>query len=362
MIEITINIYLFIYNFCFHWQFSLIVIKFFKKIISTKIWSLLLFNLKKIFIESKEYAFIIYRGCKMILRKCMCLAISILILMGTIPAICQNSDIFVPSDQLPVREADVGLDEIIENMDPLEGSLSKTRAGWTIRTGDSTNSVGLYTSIAVASNGDKYISYYDSTNGNLKLALWNGASWTLFTLDSTGDVGKYTSIAIDEYDYIHISYYHKGNGNLRYAFYNGASWAYATKDSGGDVGLWTSIALDSNNYPHISYYDATNGYLRRAWEDGSGWNTETVDSSNDVGQWTSCTINQETGDKHISYYDYTNSALKRAFNTGSGWNTETVDNNEGDGECSSITLDNDGYPHISYYDCSNANLKYAEYS
>ena len=41
-----------------------------------------------------------------------------------------------------------------------------------------------------------HISYYDSTNGDLKYAAKSGGSWTLETVDAPGDVGRYTSLVL----------------------------------------------------------------------------------------------------------------------------------------------------------------------
>lgn len=57
--------------------------------------------------------------------------------------------------------------------------------------------VGRYTDIAT-NNGLAYVSYYDVTNGDLKVAIRSGSTWTSHTVDgTTGDVGLYSSIAVD---------------------------------------------------------------------------------------------------------------------------------------------------------------------
>ncbi|MCA3014402.1 MAG: hypothetical protein INH41_18620, partial [Myxococcaceae bacterium] len=57
--------------------------------------------------------------------------------------------------------------------------------------------VGRYTDIAT-SNGLAYVSYYDVTNGDLKVAIRSSSTWANHTVDgATGDVGLYSSIAID---------------------------------------------------------------------------------------------------------------------------------------------------------------------
>ena len=58
---------------------------------------------------------------------------------------------------------------------------------------DSTGDVGQYTSITIGADGLGLISYYDATNGDLKVAHCSNAACstaTTATLDSTGDVGR----------------------------------------------------------------------------------------------------------------------------------------------------------------------------
>lgn len=75
----------------------------------------------------------------------------------------------------------------------------------------------MYTSIALDSSDNGYISFYDNTNGDLKYATNATGSWVTTTVDSTGNVGMHTSIALDSADNVHISYYDYTNGNLKYA-------------------------------------------------------------------------------------------------------------------------------------------------
>ncbi|HHT9106707.1 MAG TPA: hypothetical protein ACFYD7_12675, partial [Candidatus Wujingus californicus] len=110
-------------------------------------------------------------------------------------------------------------------------------------------------------SGSTYISYYDSSNGDLKYATNAYGSWVKTTLDSTGYVGQYTSIALDSGS-TYISYYDSSNGDLKYATNASGSWKNTTVDSNGNVGQYTSIAIDQSDKVHISYYDFTNGNLK----------------------------------------------------------------------------------------------------
>ena len=252
----------------------------------------------------------------------------------------------------------------ISYYDSINGDLKYARwngASWEIETVDSGGYVGRYTSLALDSSGNPHISYYDVTNRDLKYAAWNGSSWELETVDSGGDVGDSTSLALDSSGNPHISYHDDGNENLKYARWNGTSWEIETVDSSGYLGVYTSLALDSSDNPHISYYDIINDNLKYAHWNGASWQIETVDSDvSDVG-FTSLALDSN-GNPHISYYDNTNDDLKYAVWNGSSWELDTVDSGGDVGDSSSLALDSSGNPHISYHDDGNENLKYARWN
>ena len=290
----------------------------------------------------------------------------------------------------------------------IDFSCSTRGNKWWIQTVDEQGDVGAYTSIALDNNSNPHISYYDSTNQDLKYAYYDGVQWHIETVDSEGYVGGHTSIVLDTDDRPHISYREESKEILRYAYYDGGQWHLETLDSKGKVGEYTSIALDGNDRPHISYWDETNDDLKYAYYDGAQWHNETVDSEGDVGEYTSMALDSndrphisyraayplndlkyayydgvqwhnETADSegkvgqhssialdsndrpHIGYRDYTNSAVKYAYYNGAQWHNETVDSEGNLGFSISIALDSNDRPHISHWDGANSDLKYACY-
>jgi len=93
---------------------------------------------------------------------------------------------------------------------------------WVPQTVDSTGSLGLFgTSIALDGSSKAYISYKDTSNNDLKFATnatgtFGTMAATILTVDSTGDVGLESSIALDSTGKAYISYYDSSNGDLKF--------------------------------------------------------------------------------------------------------------------------------------------------
>jgi|GEM_PF-1066872 len=142
----------------------------------------------------------------------------------------------------------------------------------TITTLDRAGDVGMSTSITIGADGLPVISYYDNTNHTLKVAKCANAACggtpTITTLDSAGDVGRDTSITIGADGLPVISYYDYTNGDLKVAKCANAACTgtptITTLDSAGDVGQACSITIGADGLPIISYYDATNKTLKVA--------------------------------------------------------------------------------------------------
>lgn len=280
--------------------------------------------------------------------------------------------------------------------------------------------VGEHTSITVGQDGLGLISYYDATNGDLKVAHCNDLACTGVTVstpDSTGDVGQDTSVTIGADGLGLISYYDATNGDLKVAHCNDVACTSAvttTLDSAGDVGWHTSIIIGIDGLGLISYYDSTNDDLKVAHCENAACTGVTVNtpySSGDVGRYSSVAIGPgglpviatyyadspllmvvtcdtldcdgywqvkfiESADvRHvsmaigvderplISYYDYTNGDLKVAHCDDAYCSSSTVttldDSPANAGLYTSVTIGSDGLGLISYYDATNGDLKVA---
>ena len=205
----------------------------------------------------------------------------------------------------------------------------------TISTVDSTGDVGEYTSVTIGADGNPIISYHDDAAGDLKVAACTNATCnptvsdaTISIVDSTGNVGEYTSVTIGADGNPIISYYDFTNGDLKVAACTNATCTAATistVDSAGRVGWFTSVTIGADGNPIISYYDTTNRDLKVAACTNATCTTATittVDSTDDVGRDTSVTIGAD-GSPIISYYDVTNNDLKVAKLTRTSWTPNT---------------------------------------
>ncbi|MBI5664778.1 MAG: hypothetical protein HZC49_06795 [Nitrospirae bacterium] len=278
-----------------------------------------------------------------------------------------DSSIAIGTDGLP----------IISYYDFTNGDLKAVKcgnascsSGNTIITIDVTGTVGLYTSITIGTDGLPVISYYDGSNGDLKTAKCGNAYCssgnTISTVDSGGTVGSDSSITIGTDGLPVISYWDYTNGDLKVVKCGTASCLYGSAvavDSGGTVGSYSSITIGIDGLPLVSYYDGSNGDLKIAKcgnaSCSSGNFIYIVDSAGDVGRDTSITIGND-GLPVISYYDNTNTDLKvaKCGNTycNSGNSLNTVASAGTVGQSTSITIGTDGLPVISYYDSTNGDL------
>jgi len=244
-----------------------------------------------------------------------------------------------------------------------------TRPGHVVTTVDNTGDVGQYASLAVGTDGFALISYYDATNGDLKVAHCNDlacTSATITTLDSAGNVGRYCSLTIGADGLPLISYYDVTKGDLKVAHCSNPQCSTATIST-VDVavaGLSTSITIGADGLGLISYYDLFNRDLKVAHCGNTECSTATIstlDSTDDVGRFTSITIGGD-GLGLISYYDVTNGNLKVAHCNDlacTSATTTTLDSPGDVGWYSSITTGADGLGYIAYYDATNGDLKAA---
>ena len=132
--------------------------------------------------------------------------------------------------------------------------------------------VGSYTSITLGADGLPVISYLDASSFDLRVAKCGNAACsagnTLTTVDTDESAGQHTSIIIGADGLPVISYYDGTNGYLKVAKCGNAACSSGNTrtavDTAGSVGSYSSITIGTDGLPIISYYDTTNGDLKVA--------------------------------------------------------------------------------------------------
>ena len=141
--------------------------------------------------------------------------------------------------------------------------------------------------------------------GDLKYASWDGSKWSTEIVDNSSDsVGLYTSMKIDSNDRTHISYMDWKNGFLRYATKPlSGSWTRGIPDrQSSDTGRFTSLGLDHNGNPRIVYMDYTNGHVKYVYGDFGNWTPPTTDTNSDINPVTGS--HAEPDPNNYPYFDH----------------------------------------------------------
>ena len=196
-----------------------------------------------------------------------------------------------------------------------------------------------------------------------------GSAWQREVPDSTGfSKGAYCSLALDSENNPHIAYFDYDFWDLRYASYDDGTWTVTVVDSLKTIPVGRfSIALDSGNRPHISYQGKILGYyyvLKYAMLTDTGWCKVVVDSSmehanlDECGKYSSIAIDQN-GYPCISYansYYPSSSCIKYAFEDGNGWHIRDV--KSGDAWFTKLVFDNGNTPIIGFHEADSLRVAF----
>ena len=239
---------------------------------------------------------------------------------------------------------------------------------------DSIDSVGQVPRVAIGTDGFPVMSYYDRTNGAIKLAKCGSASCSgpnsIVTLASTGSnltFQVYSAIAVPADGRPVITYYNTTNTALMFircadAACTGVNTPVTLDNSGHSSGSTSAITISSaDGFPVISYnaqaVDAFSPTLLRVYKCSNADCTAGVSTDVDapvgvsVGLQSSIAVPGD-GLPVISYYDATGKNLRVAkCSTASCVGSATVtlfDVAEDSGGTTSIAIGEDGLPVVAY--------------
>lgn len=224
----------------------------------------------------------------------------------------------------------------------------------------SSEDVGQYPSLNISDSDFAVISYYDATNGNLKVTRCTkincpgGSYKTTYTVDSSGFVGKASSLTIGTDGLPVISYFDQTNETLKVAHCNDAPCSSATLTTVGPTGVdidSTSIAIGVDGFPIIAFYDSRAGDLWTIHCANTACTSTTsatnLHSLEDVGRSASITIGLD-GLPLIAYVNSTHNEnfVDRCSNMSCTATTSHFLTSNA-GPDNAITIGSDGLPIVS---------------
>lgn len=248
------------------------------------------------------------------------------------------------------------------------------------------NDFGSWLSMDAAPDGNLAVTYYDKTRGAIGFAVGkpqdSGEVWWYHEeVDgypdaqglNPGDRGKFTSMKVDQQTGdVWASYYDVTNGALRVAHRTQGKWEEpVVADAGSglhpDVGLWTSLALDADGHPVVAHHDADAGTLRisrfdgTAWTSAVAWTGQPYTDENGtrpakVGEFARLLIDGNT--EYIVFYDRGQQTLDLLEGFAGNYAHTTVYSDVDVGQWPSIAV-SDGTVYIAFQDVAHQDLMLA---
>jgi hypothetical protein len=180
------------------------------------------------------------------------------------------------------------------------------------------------------------------------------------TVDPSDYVGMYASLALDSQGNPHIAYYDLGQTEIpgfcdedkvKYAAWDGSQWTIQVVDE-GCTGEEPSIALDNQDIPHISYFDDFSDDLKLADQEGNLWNTYTPDWLPSFS-WSgrdSSLLTDTAGNLHLAFIagGGGGSQIWYTKKIADSWEPLVAIDPQAGAQRFAMTLDSTGKPHLGY--------------
>jgi hypothetical protein len=176
-------------------------------------------------------------------------------------------------------------------------------------------------------------------------AWQDGSGWQVEVVDSSVWVGIYSSLAIDSQGYLHASYIGIDPYRLCYAYQDASGWHTETVAEAFPGAL--TLALNADDEAQIVYNVLEPDHSRNlmiASRDSAGWSVQAIGSPPLKGELRPMALD-DSGRPHLIYQDQDSGALNYAAWNGSAWFTETIDSAV---FRASLVLDASGNPQVAY--------------
>ena len=193
---------------------------------------------------------------------------------------------------------------------------SLTDGSWTVEVvGSGPVPYEFGTTIVIDSQGRPHVAWFDEGAQDLMYAVKDGDSWIITTVDEAGDVGRFASLALNSQDLPSISYYEStsdSQGNIKLARWDGSVWDVEQVDSLDNVFLGffgarkiTSLIFDPDDNPILAYSDES--VVKVASWNGDEWIIETAATAGQLpwGQQVSLAMDS-IGALHLTFAEVTN--------------------------------------------------------
>jgi len=273
----------------------------------------------------------------------------------------------VPRRKFPVPLRYVGLAALV-----LLLCRGVVRADNSITAPDRNGTTGLYPSLELDAGGNPVIAYYRSDSGNLKIMHCNdpncaGDDESIESVDATGTVGINPALKLDRFGYPVVSYYDNTNGDLKVLHCNdpdcsGGDDSITSPVTVGDVGFYSDLFVDVIHHPNIAFYDTTNDLIKfmRCNDDDCAGANETITAVGVEAQFV--TMAPDSSGFPVIAWRNTNPIFDTLWIIHcddfdcTSHSDETPDPGFGTGLFPSMVLDDFGNPVVSYKALSFADL------
>jgi plastocyanin len=227
-----------------------------------------------------------------------------------------------------------------------------------------TGSAAVGGSVAVASDGTVWVSYYD--RGSVVAAHRDASGWTRETVDAdsgqSGDPATVTAIRVGSSGRPVVAYGADAQTAVA-ARSDAGSWS--AQQVSGDGGYGVSLVLDPDDNGHVAYYDAQ-GTVHEADQSGGTWAVNQVattapgpgESTNP--RWSTGIGVDDQRTVSVAYLDGAADVVKLATGKGSSFTTDRIEGSEHGGNPAAAVSADGTHRIVAWFDTENANLVVAQ--